>query len=128
MVQQGQIEVVEVRKELTEVVEEVREYQQVDDKEYISNTKKNGIKKFKCNYDDCNKSFSLKWIFKRHIDSHFIFKMFKCEICGKAYKSKENLKLHHSNKHLDIKPYKCSFCDKQFSHRNGKIFIKLIIS
>ena len=47
--------------------------------------------------------------------------MFRCEICFKAYKSKENMQLHISNKHLGIKPYKCIYCEKTFSHRNGKL-------
>ena len=77
-------------------------------------------REFKCNYDGCNKKFNLKWIMKRHINSHFSFKLFKCDLCGKAYKSKENMNLHHVNKHLGIKPYNCDFCGKLFSHRNGK--------
>jgi len=80
-------------------------------------------RKFECRYEGCDKKFSLKWILNRHINSHFLFKMFRCEICGKAYKSKENMQLHFTNKHLGIKPYKCIYCEKSFSHRNGKFFL-----
>lgn len=47
-------------------------------------------------------------------------KSFKCEECGKMYKTKENYLLHYSNKHLNQKPYKCRFCSMRYSHRNGR--------
>ncbi len=84
-------------------------------------------KDFICAFDNCGKKFEYKWILDRHINSHFCFKLFKCDYkdCSKAYKSKENLNLHIKNKHLGQKPYKCSFCDSRFSHRNGILNIKI---
>jgi hypothetical protein len=79
-------------------------------------------KTFICSFDNCCKMFTFKWILERHMNSHFCFKLFKCDYegCDKAYKSKENLSLHIKNKHLMIKPYQCCFCILRFSHRNGK--------
>lgn len=51
-----------------------------------------------------------------------IKKVYKCINCSKAYKSKENLKLHKLNIHLNHKPFKCSQCTRRFSHRNGKLY------
>ncbi len=81
-----------------------------------------------CSFDNCGKKFKYKWILDRHMNSHFCFKLFKCEYvgCDKAYKSKENLNLHIKNIHLKVKPYQCSFCSSRFSHRNG-IYINIII-
>jgi uncharacterized Zn-finger protein len=88
---------------------------------------KEGRKLFKCGFEKCDKRFDYKWILDRHINSHFCFKLYKCDYegCSKAYKSKENLSLHNRNKHLGEKPYKCNFCPATFSHRNGKLNIKI---
>lgn len=84
-------------------------------------------KNFICNYEGCGKSFDFKWILERHRNSHFCFKLFKCEYptCCKSYKSRENLHLHIKNKHLGVKPYICRFCTSKFSHRNG-IFYQIL--
>lgn len=49
-------------------------------------------------------------------------RFFKCTLCSKKYRSKENLNLHRLNIHLNHKPYKCSLCPRRFSHRNGKLY------
>lgn len=85
----------------------------------IQARKKLKIKKFVCQYQDCGKKFEYKWILDRHTNSHFCFRLFKCQCCEKSYKSKENLSLHFKNKHLGLKPYPCDFCGAKFSHRNG---------
>jgi uncharacterized Zn-finger protein len=86
--------------------------------------------KFSCNFPNCGKRFSSKWILQRHKNSHFDFNFYKCDQigCNKTYKSKENLKIHIMNKHFNCKPFKCDFCEIKFSHRNGRfIFFKFYI-
>jgi len=83
-------------------------------------------KRFICKFDNCQKKFEFKWILRRHLDSHFTFRLFKCDSCSKSYKSKENLNLHIKNKHIGMKPYNCDYCSSKFSHRNGKNTYKFI--
>jgi hypothetical protein len=77
-----------------------------------------------CIIDNCGKKIKKKWIYERHLLSHFNKnRTYPCieQNCGKIYKSKENLVLHYKNIHLKTKPFKCSFCVCKFSHRNGKL-------
>jgi len=85
-------------------------------------------KSFICAFENCGKRFDYKWILDRHINSHFCFKLHKCEYagCEKAYKSRENLNLHIRNKHLGEKPYQCRYCISRFSHRNGRTNFNII--
>lgn len=64
------------------------------------------------------------FVYKRLIDDILNEKEagFRCSLCFKSYKSKENLKLHKANIHMNFKPYKCRLCNKRFSHRNGKLY------
>lgn len=47
---------------------------------------------------------------------------FKCEFpeCDKVYRSKENLVLHIDNKHLGKKPFECIFCQERYASRNTR--------
>jgi aspartate carbamoyltransferase regulatory subunit len=68
---------------------------------------------------------SIKINEKKEEDKITKLPIFKCNFnnCGKSYKSKENLTIHYQNKHEGIKPFKCSFCNNMFSQRNGKNII-----
>jgi uncharacterized Zn-finger protein len=90
---------------------------------FSQNLSKKVAKSFICAFEGCGKRFNYKWILDRHINSHFCFKLHKCDAegCEKAYKSRENLNLHIRNKHLGEKPYQCRYCMSRFSHRNGKL-------
>ena len=75
-------------------------------------------KRFKCEYNDCNKCFVRYYALKRHINSiHKQLKPFECdyEKCGKSFGRKESL-IVHKNTHTDYKPFKCDFsdCEKSF--------------
>lgn len=93
-------------------------------KSRLSNNSNNKThKSFICAFEGCGKRFDYKWILDRHVNSHFCFKLHKCDYagCEKAYKSRENLILHIRNKHIGEKPYQCRYCISRFSHRNGII-------
>jgi hypothetical protein len=97
--------------------------------EFIKKKKIFKVYKFKrneynCNINNCKKIFTKKWIFERHLKSHFYKREnFTCEVknCGKKYKKYESLKIHYNSKHLMIKQYKCRFCVCEFNHRNSKL-------
>lgn len=80
-------------------------------------------KPFSCSFDNCNKSFKLKWTLDKHTSAHKPPRIYRCSYkgCLKSYKSKENLTLHIRNIHLKEKPYSCRYCPSVFSHRNGKL-------
>ncbi|XP_070562656.1 uncharacterized protein [Ptychodera flava] len=40
-----------------------------------------------------------------------------CELCGRSFKSEENLK-RHMRVHLEMLPFLCSFCDKSFGSQS----------
>ena len=47
-----------------------------------------------------------------HLKTHE--KRFKCDVCGKGFGAKENLK-DHNNVHTGEKPYVCKFCSNRFA-------------
>ena len=102
-----------------------------------------GEKPFKC--ETCGKGFSRKWNLKLHYEGKYCQKTInqqnncgpslqnqqnlngsiplgekrhKCEICGKAFTRKNNLK-HHLNFHAGISRFQCKSCGKKFQHKIG---------
>lgn len=49
---------------------------------------------------------------------HAADRPFKCDVCGKDFKSKANFQ-KHLRTHTGEKPYSCSFCSKNFSQRSS---------
>ena len=102
-----------------------------------------GEKPFKC--EICGKGFPRKWNLKLHYEGKYCQKTInlqnhcgpslqnqqnlngsiplyekkhKCEICGKAFTRKDNLK-HHLNFHAGISRFQCKSCGKKFLHKIG---------
>ena len=79
-----------------------------------SNNKPTGEKHFVC--DHCDKGFSRKADFKRHLIIHTTEKPFVCDQCHKRFSRKDHLERHLLN-HTDEKPFVCDHCDKRFSRK-----------
>lgn len=67
---------------------------------------------FRC--DVCGKSFKTKLTHYAHGKTHTGKRDFKCDICGSAFLLKAHLKAHQSV-HTGEKPFKCEHCGKDFA-------------
>jgi len=69
----------------------------------------------KCPYEQCNKIFTKKSSYNRHLYDHTDQRPHQCDGCEKAFKHKHHLR-EHRRLHSGEKPYQCSNCFKRFSH------------
>ena len=69
--------------------------------------------KFKCPFNGCDNSYSLKNKLLAHLRTHYGMKPYKCNYCCKSFNDKGNLKTH-LRVHTGERPYKCSICSKAF--------------
>ncbi|CAG2116157.1 unnamed protein product, partial [Medioppia subpectinata] len=70
------------------------------------------IKQFKCNFNNCNKSYKLKGDLQKHMNSNHLNQY----ECHKSFSEKSNLFRHKSCVHLNEKKFKCNEenCGKSF--------------
>lgn len=66
-------------------------------------------KKIDCN--DCERKFIRKDCLRQHIKrTHSVERSFNCQLCDKAYKTKQDLASHMAS-HSDLRPFKCQKCN-----------------
>ncbi|XP_054269001.1 oocyte zinc finger protein XlCOF6-like [Macrosteles quadrilineatus] len=66
----------------------------------------------------CDKTFGLKKMFTRHMRVvHSGEGLFNCDICGRPFKSAQNLELHYTL-HTGNKPFSCDKCCKTFVYKS----------
>lgn len=76
-------------------------------------------KVFKCQV--CQKAFSSKLYLNRHNNIHTGENLFQCQFCGKLFLQSAHLMIHERI-HSNYKPFKCQFCTKRFAQKGNMIF------
>eukprot|EP01083_Nonionella_stella_P268820 909055_1 len=66
----------------------------------------------------CQKACKNRSSLMQHLRTHSNERQFKCSSCPKAFKFKNNLKIHQQRFHSVAKPFQCSLCQKSFKFRN----------
>eukprot|EP01083_Nonionella_stella_P004838 14127_1 len=96
----------------------------------IRHIERNHIKKgkYKCDHDDCNKSFYHKSELNKHGLVHKEERTFHCDQCGKCFKQKGGLREHTRSVHDKEKRYQCDVCSKEFYNKGHWIVHKRIHS
>jgi hypothetical protein len=75
--------------------------------------------KYKCSYPPCNKVYKLFHKLKAHIQAVHIGPVY-CDICGKAYKNKLNIKDHMKFVHFPTRgAIICHICGKPYANRRS---------
>jgi uncharacterized Zn-finger protein len=74
----------------------------------------NGEKPFKCNFADCDMSFTTQGHLTDHRRRHSGERPYLCETCGEKFMRSSTLKIH-MRRHTGEKPYRCDKCDRAFS-------------
>ncbi|XP_066998222.1 zinc finger protein 184 isoform X2 [Anabrus simplex] len=64
----------------------------------------------------CDKTFSFCNALKRHLQTHFNYKLYPCTLCGKGFSRKEHL-TRHTLSHTGGRPYHCDVCNKPFTRK-----------
>ncbi|XP_067676672.1 metal regulatory transcription factor 1-like isoform X2 [Haliotis asinina] len=76
------------------------------------------VKRFKCNFQDCSRTYSTPGNLKTHLKTHRGEYTFVCDQngCGKAFLTSYSLKIH-VRVHTKEKPYECDItgCEKSFN-------------
>jgi hypothetical protein len=85
----------------------------------LSITYNNCIKNFKCQYENCSKTFSRKDHYNEHLRAHEsnIDGKYSCfmDECTKSFTSKDHLYRHMNECHINIvKKYFCAYCNEGF--------------
>lgn len=88
-----------------------------------------GVKRpFECTVEGCDRTFRQRYSWRAHIQSHEIgdaaIKTHSCEICEKAYESKNSLERHKSSIHTGTWKHPCPKCPSGF-HRPSELKVHI---
>ncbi|KAL1862526.1 DNA-binding transcription factor [Diaporthe australafricana] len=76
------------------------------------------LKKYKCEFPGCSRSFAQKAPYKTHMDTHKGIKSHQCDVCGIFVSQAGNLQTH-KRCHTEEKPFACGLCGKLFKQRGN---------
>ncbi|KAJ8954960.1 hypothetical protein NQ318_000391 [Aromia moschata] len=72
-------------------------------------------KVLKCQY--CDKNFTHKGDYNKHLRKHTKEQPFSCQICKRKFAHTSNLQRHY-RLHSGQRPFVCNYCDKSFSRKD----------
>jgi uncharacterized Zn-finger protein len=76
-------------------------------------------KRFKCEFEGCEKAYSSQSAKKLHFEEVHLQKNRKnllcCDLCEYKHREKTVLKSHMFTKHLNLRPFKCKLCEKCYA-------------
>lgn len=78
---------------------------------------KKSLKLLSCPFKHCNKTFPCNSKLNDHVNTHYNYRPYSCQICNNAYCSKKALDVHlktHSNT-----PWMCDKCHHPFKHKHS---------
>ncbi|CAG2169923.1 unnamed protein product, partial [Oppiella nova] len=90
---------------------------------YVHQLKHTNTKKFKCDFDNCDKTYYTKFLVKLHKNSVHLNVRYVCDWseCRKQFTRNASLLQHKSSVHLNEKIFKCNEenCGKSFVTKLG---------
>lgn len=69
----------------------------------------------KCICNICGKSFKSKDNLNRHVTKHSGIRDFKCMFCPREFYFQRELNAHFKHQHFEVKKFVCSICDADFT-------------
>ncbi|XP_034479334.1 zinc finger protein 664 isoform X2 [Drosophila innubila] len=76
-----------------------------------------GLRQFKCDYDNCGKSFVSQHNLTSHRRVHSTDRNYVCELCGYRSRYRDALIVHRRT-HTGEKPFKCDTCARCFASKS----------
>ncbi|CAG9835095.1 unnamed protein product [Diabrotica balteata] len=68
---------------------------------------------YKCPIKDCQRSFVLRALLRKHVKNHYEPQVFKCDLCPSKFNNRDTLR-YHVKKHLNKKDHLCTICGRTF--------------
>ncbi|CAG9863449.1 unnamed protein product [Phyllotreta striolata] len=71
------------------------------------------VRKFKCPFEGCTRSFLMNHLLTKHIKSHIVKNSYSCQLCDSTFNTKDALR-YHNKQHFGHKDHLCTICGQAF--------------